>query len=123
MSRHAIKPSNLRLVGTAALLIAAKFEEIYPPEIRDLVYMADHQFSIEELKEMEVLILAVLEFSVAGQTAAHFMDRFQRANHCTELQGRLVQYILELALCQSVWVRHPAHHLAASAVLVANRLA
>ena len=32
---------KLQLVGVAAMLIAAKFEEIYAPEVKDFVYITD----------------------------------------------------------------------------------
>lgn len=32
---------KLQLLGVTALLVAAKYEEIYPPELRDLVYICD----------------------------------------------------------------------------------
>lgn len=33
--------SKLQLVGVTAMLIACKYEEIYPPEVRDFVYITD----------------------------------------------------------------------------------
>ena len=36
---------KLQLVGVTALLIASKYEEIYPPELRDLVYICDRAYS------------------------------------------------------------------------------
>ena len=36
-----VRRSKLQLVGVAALLVASKYEEIYPPELRDLVYITD----------------------------------------------------------------------------------
>jgi len=123
LQRRNIAERDLRLVGVAGMLIAAKFEEIYPPEIRDLVYITNSQYEVEDIKKMEVLILGVLQFGVAGQTMAHFMERFRRANPCSEVQGRVVQYILELALVDNIAVQQPPYRLAAAAVLLSNRLA
>ena len=33
--------NKLQLVGCTAMLIAAKYEEIYAPEVRDFVYISD----------------------------------------------------------------------------------
>jgi len=123
LQRRNIAERDLRLVGVAGMLIAAKFEEIYPPEIRDLVYITNSQYEVEDIKKMEVLILGVLQFGVAGQTMAHFMERFRRANQCSEVQGRVVQYILELVLVDNIAVQQPPYRLAAAAVLLSNRLA
>merc|ERR1719416_330928 len=47
--RRRVATRDLRLVGAAGLLIAAKFEEIYPPEIRDLVYITNNEYSVDDL--------------------------------------------------------------------------
>ena len=39
-----VQRTKLQLVGVTALLIAAKFEEIYPPEIKDCVYITDFAY-------------------------------------------------------------------------------
>jgi hypothetical protein len=36
---------KLQLVGVTCLLIASKYEEIYPPELRDLVYICDRAYT------------------------------------------------------------------------------
>jgi cyclin B len=41
--------NKLQLVGVTALLIASKYEEIYPPEIRDLVYITDKAYNKREV--------------------------------------------------------------------------
>lgn len=41
---------KLQLVGVTALLIASKYEEIYPPELRDLVYICDRAYSKNEVR-------------------------------------------------------------------------
>lgn len=34
-------------------MIATKYEEIYPPTIKDLVYITDNAYSKEEILQME----------------------------------------------------------------------
>jgi hypothetical protein len=45
-----VKKLKLQLVGVTALLIASKYEEIYPPELRDLVYICDKAYSGNEVR-------------------------------------------------------------------------
>jgi len=113
---------HLQLVGVAALLIAAKFEELYPPQVQDFVYITDKAYSKEEVLRMEVSMLTVLEFQVCRPTATHFMDRFQRINGCTEAHRDLAQYLLELTLTEYRMVRYSPSHLAAAALLLSNKL-
>ena len=37
--------SKLQLVGAASMYLAAKFEEIYPPEVADFVYITDDTYT------------------------------------------------------------------------------
>jgi cyclin B len=41
------------LVGIAALLIATKYEEIYPPTVKEFIYLTDDTFTRKEVLEME----------------------------------------------------------------------
>lgn len=50
---------KLQLVGVTALLIASKYEEIYPPELRDLVYICDRAYSKNEVRIIHLLYLIV----------------------------------------------------------------
>lgn len=48
------------------MLIASKYEEIYPPEIKDFVYITDRAYTRDEILEMEAKILRTLEFNVTS---------------------------------------------------------
>lgn len=37
--------SDVQLVGVAALLIATKYEEIYPPNVKDFIYLTDNTYT------------------------------------------------------------------------------
>ena len=42
------------------MLIACKYEEIYPPIVKDFVYITDNAYTIEEILEQERLMLVSL---------------------------------------------------------------
>lgn len=44
------------------MMIAAKYEEIYPPYLKDFIYIADNAYTKQEILEQERLILDALEF-------------------------------------------------------------
>lgn len=50
LARTEVSRPKLQLVGVTALLIASKYEEIYPPELRDLVYICDRTYSKFEVR-------------------------------------------------------------------------
>ena len=58
------------------MLVYRKYEEIYPPEVRDFVYITDDTYTKEQVIKMEGLILKVLSFDIAAPTANIFAHRF-----------------------------------------------
>ncbi len=49
LERKEVTRPKLQLVGVTSLLIASKYEEIYPPELRDLVYICDRAYTRHEV--------------------------------------------------------------------------
>ena len=50
LERQEVTRSSLQLVGVTCLLIAAKYEEIYPPGVHDLVYICDRAYTRREVR-------------------------------------------------------------------------
>ncbi|XP_029444997.1 G2/mitotic-specific cyclin-B2-like isoform X2 [Rhinatrema bivittatum] len=77
---------KLQLAGVTALLIASKYEEMYAPEIGDFVYITDHAYSKDQIKEMEMMILRELNFDLGRPLPLHFLRRASKAcNVCANL--------------------------------------
>lgn len=49
----------LQLVGVTALFIASKYEDLYPAEIGDFVYIADNTYTKKQILQMEKQIIRV----------------------------------------------------------------
>ena len=64
LSLKGISRQRLQLVGVAAMLISTKYEEIYPPTVKDFVYITDEAYTKEEVLEMESDILQTLDFDL-----------------------------------------------------------
>ena len=90
--------SKLQLVGVAALLLASKYEEIYPPEIRDLVYLTDHAYTKREILEMENQIVTALQYEMTVPTIHTFLCRYLKAAHADRAIVQLACYIAERCL-------------------------
>ena len=60
MLQPEIKKKDLQCLGITALHIAGKYEEIYPPELKDLLAISENKFSKEEVLQMEFTILTTL---------------------------------------------------------------
>merc|ERR1719174_1960937 len=113
---------HLQLVGVTALMIAAKFEEIHPPQIKEFVYVTDKAYSQEEILKMEVCILKTLQFKICCPTAMHFFEKYQAINGCTDTHRHLAQYLLELTLVDYKALKYTPSHLAAASLLLSNKL-
>lgn len=75
LSNVEIDRASFQLVGVTSLLIAAKYEEIYPPEIKDCVYITDRAFTKQDVIDMEADILGVLRFNLCVPTGKSFISR------------------------------------------------
>mmetsp|Transcript_78541 Transcript_78541/g.123796 ORF Transcript_78541/g.123796 Transcript_78541/m.123796 type:complete len:400 (+) Transcript_78541:68-1267(+) len=122
LSFKAVSRKRLQLVGITATLIASKYEEIHPPEVRELVHITDNAYSKDELLQTEVGMLSVLGFQIMVPTAAHFFDFLQKANGCDEMHRMVAQYIIELGLLDIRMLHHTPSHVVSAALLLSNQL-
>jgi len=117
-----VSRKQLQLVGVTALLISSKFEEIYPPEIRDFVYITDNAYTKHEIQKMEVHMLAVLNFELCCPTVAHYLASYQSGIKRKAEHFHLTQYVAELCLPEAKMLAYPPSHTAAAAALLSNKL-
>jgi len=73
LARVCIKKTQLHLLGVAALLIATKYEEIYPPDLKDLLNVSENKFTKEEVLKLEEEILNTLEFNFFAPSLLRFL--------------------------------------------------
>ncbi|KAL0404780.1 UNVERIFIED_CONTAM: G2/mitotic-specific cyclin-2 [Sesamum radiatum] len=71
---------ELQLVGLGAMLIASKYEEIWAPEVNELVCISDRTYTNEQVLVMEKRILAALEWYLTVPTPYVFLARFIKAS-------------------------------------------
>jgi hypothetical protein len=57
------------------MLIACKYEEIWPPLVDDFIYMCDGAFCKQDILSMEVDVLRTLDFSICVVSAYSFLQR------------------------------------------------
>ena len=69
-----VEKGYLQLVGVTALMVAAKYEEIYPPEVKDFVFITDKAYMKQQVLTMEYNILSSLSFDLTFPTSFRFLD-------------------------------------------------
>eukprot|EP00891_Asterochloris_glomerata_P009791 jgi/Astpho2/9791/fgenesh1_pm.00149_%23_28_t len=119
------KRNRLQLVGVGAMLVAAKYEEIYAPQISEFCFITDNTYSRQEVLQMERDMLDILGFELTVPTAKIFLRRYVKAT-ATENGAdyhrcaMLAAYLAELTLPDYESLQFLPSQIAASAVLLTN---
>lgn len=57
LSKERVSRQELQLIGVTCLMMASKFEEIYPPKIGYFADITANSYSVQQIKETECRIL------------------------------------------------------------------
>jgi G2/mitotic-specific cyclin-B, other len=104
------------LVGVSALLIACKYEEIYPPELKDFVFITDRAYTKEDVLTMEFLILSSLSFELSFPTSFRFLERYMRILGEDANVMMMSLFFMELSLVDVRMIEYPNSIIAAAAL-------
>ena len=66
------------MVGITSLFISAKYEEIYPPHIKEFSDVTDKTYTKAEILDMEGKILLTLNFNITVPSPLRFLDRYAK---------------------------------------------
>ncbi|KAM4620400.1 cyclin-A1 [Polymixia lowei] len=112
---------KLQLVGTVAMLLAAKYEEIFPPELGEFVYITDGTYTKKQLIRMEHLFLKVLAFDMTVPTTYQFLRHFVTVQSVCSQTENLALYVAELGLMDvDLFRKYLPSMVAAAAYCLAN---
>jgi len=121
MSLMSVQRSKLQLVGVAAMFVAAKYEEVYPPDVSDFVYITDDSYTKRQVLQMEQILLKVLRFDLSGPTSQLFLSKYQGMFPMDQTCVCLSSYINELSLVDGEsFLRFSPSLVAASSLALAR---
>ncbi|XP_047441908.1 cyclin-A2 [Mugil cephalus] len=121
LSSMSVLRGKLQLVGTAAMLLASKFEEIYPPEVAEFVYITDDTYTKKQVLRMEHMVLKVLSFDLAAPTINQFLTQYFLHQSVNKRVESLAMFLGELSLVDSdPFLKYLPSQTAAAAYIVAN---
>jgi len=133
LSLRSVHRRKLQLVGSAALMIACKYEEVCHPSSGDWVRISDNQYSLDHLLHMEGVVLSVLEFKLGSITSFHFLECFLRQSDVKwhppfsddrgqdEVAYWLCNYLLEITLLSTDSLAFKPSTLAAASIYLVRR--
>ncbi|ORZ37926.1 cyclin-like protein [Catenaria anguillulae PL171] len=120
MSLRQCDIGKFQLVGLTCLFIAAKIEEVNPPQIGTLVYMADNGFAEADMIAAESYILKTLDFDLWAPGPFSFIRRISKADEYDLHNRNLTKYLVEVALMDHRFLAYPMSQIAAGAFFVAR---
>jgi len=119
LSAVSVHRTKLQLVGITCMLLASKYEEIYPPSVDDFVYISDNTYSREEVLRMETVLLNSLKFALTNSTCWEFSRRYSAACGLDKRTTSLVAYITEAFLQEPLYLKFLPSQVGAGAVYLA----
>jgi cyclin B len=119
LSHVEVPRKRLQLVGVTALLVACKYEEIYPPEVKDCVYITDRAYTRQDVLDMEAHIVKTLEFRMTVPTGYPFLQRFLHVSKATRVMRNLANFYMERMLQEYSTLNYRPSLVAAAAVSLA----
>ncbi|NXC69463.1 CCNB1 protein, partial [Anhinga anhinga] len=119
---NAVSKRMLQLVGTTALFIASKYEEVYAPSIEDFVYMTDGTCTKFQICWMERKILQALNFCLGRPVPLHFLKRVSKIAEVNFKQYVLANYLMELSIIDYEMAHIPPSKTAVAASCLALKL-
>lgn len=94
LTHNNIDKGKFQRLACAAILIAAKNLEIYPPSVRKLVKLADQSFTEVALTRMEKTLLSAVGFRVDRVLPCTFLKRFLRLTESDNLKLSMLAHFL-----------------------------
>uniref|UniRef100_A0A7S0HEJ3 Cyclin N-terminal domain-containing protein n=1 Tax=Hanusia phi TaxID=3032 RepID=A0A7S0HEJ3_9CRYP len=124
LSSNTVPRQSLQLVGMTGLMLASKYEEIYPPEIRDYIYICDNAYTRDQILKMEQTMLNKLNYTLSLPTCWSWMKRFAKVAHKeNDLEFfHLLSYMIELSYFQMKMLAYRPSMLVAASVCFAKKM-
>ncbi|KAG9464173.1 hypothetical protein GDO78_020359 [Eleutherodactylus coqui] len=122
LQENPVSKNQLQLVGVTAMFLAAKYEEMYPPEIGDFTFVTDHTYTKAQIREMEMNILRVLKFAIGRPLPLHFLRRASKIGEVTAEQHSLAKYLMELVMVDYEMVHYLPSQIASAASCLSLRV-
>ena len=98
LSKKNINRKYLQLLGVTSLFIACKYEEIYSPTSKDLIFMTDNAYKKEEMIQMESDILNIIHFDLTYPTSFRFLEIYKHYLDLDEINFYRCSYLNEISL-------------------------
>ncbi|CAB3407108.1 unnamed protein product [Caenorhabditis bovis] len=132
LAHKIVGKENLQLLGVSAMFIAAKFEEVFTPDISDYEFITENSVSKKQILQMEQMILNTLNFDLSAPYSLsfnRFISRLITENESLNvdqssyyLAYNMSKYFAELALLDSSIVTITPSRIAMASTVISLKL-
>ncbi|CAD6194885.1 unnamed protein product [Caenorhabditis auriculariae] len=122
LSLFMVEKSSLQLVGTAALMIASKYEEMFTIDPKDFAHITGGAFTLSQILMMEQYLLNQLGFVVGAPTVSWFGTMFAKRQGTDRRTRFATQYLMDLTLLDYSFLKYKPSFIAAACLCYANIL-
>ena len=121
LSIKSVATINLQLVGVVALLIASKYEDIYPPKVKELADITDGAYVANQLIVMENKVISCLNFDLFYPTQWHFLECYKKKLNLNEITFYLAWFLMELSLIDIGFINYKGSIIASTVVMISMK--
>lgn len=122
LSLRVVSLVKLQLVGIVAMFIAAKYEEIVAPSVKNFIYMSDDGYTEDEILKAERHVLSVLEFNLRYPSPMSFLRRVSKAEQYDVQTRTLAKYLMEISLMDQRFIGYVPSLVAAAGLYLARKM-
>jgi hypothetical protein len=123
LSAHQCPREKLQLLGLTSLFMSGKYEEIYPPPMKEYLYLCENVYLKTEMIAMEAKILGSTDFRIATPTPLKFLHRYSHLAGFTKKEQYFSCFILELtAVSSRIALSYKGSLQAAACVYLTNKV-
>ena len=117
-----VQRNRLQLLGITCLMIVSKFEEIYPPSIKEFVKVCDKAYSQDEFLDSEADILQTLQFDIAVTPSIVFYRDFTQDIGFSPKVKCFGSYLLETSLLDVSTRKYTNREIACGTLFLINKI-
>lgn len=122
LSKELVQVDRLQLLATGSLFIAAKYEEVYSPSIKNYAYVTDGAFSEDEILGAERFILEILNFNMSYPNPMNFLRRISKADDYDVNTRTIGKYLLEITVIDHKFIGYLPSLCAAAAMFISRKM-
>eukprot|EP01059_Diplonema_ambulator_P008195 TRINITY_DN17735_c0_g1_i5.p2 TRINITY_DN17735_c0_g1~~TRINITY_DN17735_c0_g1_i5.p2 ORF type:complete len:301 (+),score=137.63 TRINITY_DN17735_c0_g1_i5:52-954(+) len=117
-----VEKKKLQLVGCVAMMLAAKYEEVMPPEVRDFVHISANTYTRTEMLQMEKGVLVELDYGLTVPTLWQFLTQLTQLEGTDDTMRYSAEYLAEQTLMCGKLCGFAPSMQAAACVLLSRRV-